>query len=67
MPTDSLPHHGRSTWLSVGTPGLEGVVDAEMVLQIGADIGVVDDHRNAELAEQRPPGRCPKAAAAAAS
>ena len=25
----SLPHHGRRTWLSVGDPGLPGVVDAD--------------------------------------
>ena len=53
MPTSSLPHQGRRIWFSVGSLALEGVVDAEMVLQVGADIGVGVHDGNAEALQQR--------------
>ena len=48
MPTKSFPHHGRSSWLSVGCRALKRVVDAEMVLQIGADMVVCVQDGDAE-------------------
>ena len=60
VPTSSLPHQGRRIWLSVGCRALEGVVDADMVLQVGADIGVGVDHGDAERCEATAAGPMPE-------
>ena len=52
MPTASLPHHGLQNLVERRHIGLPGVVDAVVILQIGADLVIVPDDADAETVKQ---------------